>query len=44
LDTFRAKICAGGRPSHLKVPDGPRMARAALSRWAIDEPNVSKLT
>jgi len=32
------------RPSHLKIPGGPRMARAALSRWAIDGPNVGKLT
>jgi len=32
------------RPSHLKIPGGPKMARVALSRRAIDGPNVSKLT
>src|SRR6218665_984863 len=32
------------RPSHLKIPGGPKMARAALSRRAIHGPNVSKLT
>ena len=26
------------RPSHLKIPGGPKLARAALSRWAIDGP------
>jgi len=26
------------RPSHLKIPGGPKMARAALCRWTIDEP------
>ena len=26
------------RPSHLKIPDGPKMAHAALSRRAIDGP------
>src|SRR6218665_260080 len=31
------------RPSHLKIPGGPRMARAALSRRAVDRPNVGKL-
>ena len=32
------------RPSHLKISGGPRLARAALSRRAIDGPNVSKFT
>jgi len=32
------------RPSYLKIPVGPKMAHAALSRRAIDGPNVSKLT
>jgi len=32
------------RPSHLKIPGGPGMARAALSRRIIDGPNVGKLT
>src|SRR6218665_2035655 len=31
-------------PSHLKISGGPRMARAALSRRAIDGPSVGKLT
>ena len=26
------------RPSHLQIPGGPRMARAALGRQAIDGP------
>jgi len=30
------------RSSHLKIPAGPKMAHAALSRRAIDGPNVSK--
>jgi len=32
------------RPYHLKIPGGPKMARAALSQRAVDGPNVSKLT
>jgi len=32
------------RTSHLQIPGGPKMARAALSRRAIDGPHVSKLT
>jgi len=28
----------GCRPSHLKIPGGPKMARATLSRRAIDRP------
>src|SRR6218665_954295 len=28
------------RPSHLKIPGGPKMARAALKRRAIDGPCV----
>ena len=32
------------RPPHLKIPGVPKMAHAALSRQAIDVPNVSKLT
>jgi len=31
------------RPSHLQIPDVPKMARAALSRRAIDGPRASKL-
>jgi len=31
------------RPSHLQIPDGPKMARATLSRRAIDGPRASKL-
>jgi len=31
------------RPSHLQIPDGPKMALAALSKPAIDGPRVSKL-
>src|SRR6218665_3220201 len=29
-------FCSVIRASHLKIPDGPKMARAALSRRAID--------
>ena len=31
------------RPSHLQIPGGPKMARAALGRRAVDGPRVSKL-
>src|SRR6218665_1312668 len=31
------------RPSHLQIPGGPKMARVALSRRAIDGPRVSEL-
>src|SRR6218665_396422 len=31
------------RPSHLQIPDGPKMARVALSRRAIDGSRASKL-
>ena len=33
-----------GRPSHLKIPGGLKKAHAAISKRAIDRPNVSKLT
>ena len=42
--TFRKLLLYGVRPSHLKIPGGPKTIRAALSRRAIDGPNVSKLT
>src|SRR6218665_3406694 len=32
-----------GRPSHLKIPDGPKLARAALSRLAVDMVSVAVL-
>ena len=31
------------RPFHLKIPGGPKMARAALRRMAIDGPFAVKL-
>jgi len=36
--------CRRDTLSHLKISGEPRMARAALSRRAMDGPNVSKLT
>ena len=44
---YRVDICGanieGVRPNHLQILDGPKMARSALSRWAVDAPRVSNL-
>ena len=38
------KFEVGTQAFSFEIPGGPKMARAALSRLAIDGPNVSKLT